>query len=113
VFENRVPRRIFGLKRDELRGEWKQLNNEEINNVFSFNVFWVIKWRMSWLGQVAHIGSGDLYTGFWWGNLRVRDHLEDSNVDERLILSWTFRKWYVGAWTGLSWLRRRGGGGKL
>ena len=30
-------------------------------------------------------------TGFWWGNLRERDHLEDSGVDGRIILRWTFR----------------------
>jgi hypothetical protein len=36
------------------------------------------------------------------GNLRERDHLEDSNVDGRIILRWIFRKWDVGAWTGLS-----------
>jgi hypothetical protein len=32
VFENRLLRRIFGLKRDEVRGEWKKLQNEEIND---------------------------------------------------------------------------------
>jgi hypothetical protein len=32
----------------------------------------------------------------WWGNLRERDHLEDSGVDDRLILRWIFRKWDVG-----------------
>jgi len=31
--------------------------------------------------------------------------LEDSKVNGRITLKWTFRKWYVGAWTGLSWLR--------
>jgi hypothetical protein len=34
------------------------------------------------------------YTGFWCGNLRERDHLEDPGVDER-ILRWIFRKWDV------------------
>jgi hypothetical protein len=32
-------------------------------------------------------------TGFWWGNLRERDHLEDLGVDGRIILRWIFRKW--------------------
>jgi len=31
--------------------------------------------------------------GFWWGNLRERDHLEDPRVDGRIILRWIFRKW--------------------
>ena len=36
------------------------------------------------------------YTGFWWGNLTDRDHLEDPSVDGRIILRWVFRKWHVG-----------------
>jgi len=35
VFENRVPRRIFGLKRDEEAGEWRKLHNEEFNDLYS------------------------------------------------------------------------------
>jgi hypothetical protein len=31
--------------------------------------------------------------GFWWGNLRERDHMEDPGVDGRIILRWIFRKW--------------------
>ena len=54
-----------------------------------------------------------MYTGFWWGNLRKRDHLGDSGVDERIIIRWIFRKWDVGAWTGSMWLRLWTGGGHL
>jgi len=39
-------------------------------------------------------------TGYKWGNLRGRDHLEDPNVDVRVILRWIFRKSDVGVWTG-------------
>jgi hypothetical protein len=35
VFENRVLRRIFGPKRDEVRGEWKKLHSEELHNLYS------------------------------------------------------------------------------
>ena len=45
--------------------------------------------------------------------LRERDHLEDSGVDERIILRWIFRKWDVGAWTRSSWMRIGTGGEHL
>jgi hypothetical protein len=35
---------------------------------------------------------GELHTGFWWGNLREKDHLEDISIDWRIILKWTFKK---------------------
>jgi len=44
---------------------------------------------------------GEAYTGFWWGNLRERDHLEDTYVDGKIILRWVFRKWDVG---GKDWI---------
>jgi hypothetical protein len=48
---------------------------------------------------------GEAYRGFWWGNLKERDHLGDLGVDRNIILRWIFRKWDVGLWTGSSWLR--------
>ena len=47
-----------------------------------------------------------MYTGFWWRNLKERDHLEDPDVNGKIILRWIFMKWDVGAWTGSSWLGR-------
>jgi hypothetical protein len=38
----------------------------------------------------------DVYTRFWWENLRGRDHLEDQGIDGRIILRWIFRKWEGG-----------------
>jgi hypothetical protein len=52
-------------------------------------------------------------TGFWWENLRKRDHLVDPYVDGRIILRRIFRKRDVGVWTGLSWFRIETGGGHL
>jgi len=40
---------------------------------------------------------GELYTGFWWGNLKERDLFEDPSIDGRIILRWIFRKWDLGA----------------
>jgi hypothetical protein len=45
------------------------------------------------------------------GNLWERDYWGDTGVDGRIILGWIFRKWDVGVWTGLSWLRIETGGG--
>jgi len=52
-------------------------------------------------------------TGFWWENLRERDHLDEPDVDGRVILRWVIRKWDVGERTGLIWLRIRTVGGYL
>jgi hypothetical protein len=49
-------------------------------------------------------------TGFWWGNVKETDYLADPDVVERIIFRWIFRKWDVGAWTGL--IRHRIGTGK-
>ena len=54
-----------------------------------------------------------MYRGFWWGNLRERDHLKDPDINGRLILRWIFRKWDKGTWTGLIWLRIGTGGRNL
>ena len=101
--ENRVLRRIFGAKRDEVTGEWRKLHNDELNDLYcSPNIVRVIKWRrIRWVGHVARMGGGEAYTGFWWGNLRERDRLGDPGVDGRIILSWIFRKWEVG---GMDWI---------
>jgi hypothetical protein len=37
-----------------------------------------------------------VYTGFWWGNLRKGDHMNDPGINRRIILRWIFRKWDVG-----------------
>jgi hypothetical protein len=59
VFDNRVLRRIFGPKRDEVTRDWRKLHNEELLNLyFSPNIFRMIKpRRMSWAGQVARMGE--------------------------------------------------------
>ena len=66
MFENRVLRRIFGPKRDEVTGEWRKLHNDEFNNLYCPpNIVQVIKSiRIIWAGHVAHMGE-------WRGVYRV------------------------------------------
>jgi hypothetical protein len=57
VFENRVLRRVFGPKRDEVRGEWRKLHNKELNKLYSLpSIARVVKSRrMKWAGHVARM----------------------------------------------------------
>ena len=115
VQENRVLRRIFGPKRDEVTGEWRKLHNEELNDLYSSpNTVRVIKSRSrKWEGHVARMGErsgvyrvlvgkpvGQRSLGrprrSWEGNIKM-------DLQE---VGW-------GAWTGLIWLRIGTGGGYL
>jgi len=60
VFQNRMPRRVFGPKRNEITGEWRKLRNEEFSDLYSLpSIVWVVKSRrMRWAGYVARMGEG-------------------------------------------------------
>ena len=92
VFANRVLRRIFGPKREEVRGEWGKLRKEGLKDLYcSPIIVRVIKSRrMRWAGHAARWVRGKVYTGFGWGDLRECDHLEDTDVSG-MILKWIFR----------------------
>jgi hypothetical protein len=59
VFGNRVLRRIFGPKRDEVTGDWRKLHNEELRSLYSSpSIIRMIKSRrMRWIGHVARRGE--------------------------------------------------------
>jgi hypothetical protein len=87
-------REIFGSKWDEVTWNWRKLYNEELNELHCTpNILRVIKSRrMRWAGHVALTRRGEGRAGFWWGNLRERDHLGDPGVDGRIILRRIFKK---------------------
>jgi hypothetical protein len=97
VFESRVLRKIFGPKREE-DGLWRKLHNDELHNLYSLpNIVTGIKSRrMRWARHVAHVGEGRgmmnfsrVFTGFWLGGLKGRDHWENLGVGWRITLRWT------------------------
>jgi len=55
-------------------------------------------------GHAAFMGRGKVCTGFWWGDLKERDHLVDLGVDGWIILKWIIKKLDRETWTGLIWL---------
>jgi hypothetical protein len=89
-FENRVMRRIFGPKREE-DGSWRKLHNDELHSLRSSpNIVRAIKSRrMRGAGHVVRRGREEMFTGFWLGVPKARDHWEDLGVGGRITLRWT------------------------
>ena len=115
VFENRVLRRVFGPKRDEVTGEWRKLHNEELSDLYSLpNIVRVVKSRrMRWVGHVARMGEGRGVHRFLVGKPegkrplgRPRHRWEDN-------IKWFLRTWEGVLGTGWSWLRIGTCGGHL
>jgi hypothetical protein len=75
VFENRVLRRIFGSKRDEVTGGWRKLHNEKLHDLYSSpSIIRIIKSRrMRWAGHVARMGRRGTRIDYWWESQREGD----------------------------------------
>jgi hypothetical protein len=114
VVENRVLRRIFGPKRDEVTGEWRRLHNEELNDLYSSpNTIRVIKSRrLRWAGHVVRMGEGRGSYRILVGRHEGRNHLGDPGIAGANI-KMDLEEVGWGAWTELSWLRIGTRGGLL
>ena len=66
MFENRVLRRVFGPKREEVTGEWRKLHNEKISDLYSLpNIVRLVKSRrIDGRGMWCVWGRGEVCTGF-------------------------------------------------
>jgi hypothetical protein len=115
VFENRVLRRIFGPKRDEVRGEWRKSHSEELNNLNSSPyIIRLIKSRgTSWAGHVARMGEEikvyKILVGKSDGKKplgRPRRRWEDGIRIDLVGIGW-------GVYSGPIWLKIETGGGLL
>ena len=115
MFENRVLRKVFGPKRDEMTGEWRKLHNEELNDLYSSpNIVRAVKSRrMRWAGHVARMGEDRGVHRVLVGKPEGNSHWGDQNVDGTVILIWILRKLEGVVGTGWSWLRIGTGGGHL
>jgi hypothetical protein len=97
---------MFGTKREQ-DGSWRKLHNDELHNLYfsSIIVRMIKSRRMRLAGRVARMGEGEVFTGFWLGGPKGRDHWEDLGVGGRITLSWTLgRKGSMGR-IGFGWLR--------
>jgi hypothetical protein len=76
VFENRVLKGIFGLKRDEVTGGWRKLHNEELCDLYSSpSIIRIIKSRrIRWTGYVARMRRRGTHVDYWQESQRERDH---------------------------------------
>jgi hypothetical protein len=75
VFGNRVLRRIFVPKRDEVTGEWRKLHNEELRDLYSFpSIIRIIKSRrMRWAGYVTRRGGRGTRISYWFESQKEKD----------------------------------------
>jgi hypothetical protein len=98
VFENRVLRRIFGPKRDEVTGDWRKLHKGELRNLYSSpDIIRHIKsMRMRWAGYVARMAEERKVYRFLVGKPEGKDHLKDQVVDGMRYQNGPWRHWLGG-----------------
>jgi hypothetical protein len=94
MFENRVLRRIFGPKNDEVMGEWRKLRNEELHDLYSSqSVIRMIKLRrVRWVGHVSRMGKKRNTYRLSMGKTERKRPLERPRQRWWIILRWILEK---------------------
>jgi hypothetical protein len=115
VFENRVLRKIFGPKRDEVTGKWRKLHNEELHNLYSSPdiIRQVKSRRMRWAGHVARMGEERKMYKVLVGKPEGKRPLGRPRRRWEDGIRMDLREIGLGVWTGFDWLRTGTGGGLL
>jgi hypothetical protein len=90
VFENRVLRRIFGPKRDEVKGKWRKLHNEELHFLYSSPdiIRQVKSRRMRWAGHVVRMREERKVYKVLVGKPKGKNHLEDQGIGGKMGSEW-------------------------
>jgi hypothetical protein len=107
VFENRVLRRMFGPKGDEVTGEWRTLHIGELHDLYSSQdiIRQVKSRRMRWAGHVARTEEGRNVYRVSVRKPEGKCHLVDQGVDGRMGSKWTSGRLVGWVWSGFTWLR--------
>jgi hypothetical protein len=89
---------ILRSKKEEAKGDWRKLHNEELHDLCLFA-------DITGVGRMGEAcGSSTIYTGFWLENLKERDFLDDLGIEGRILLKWVSMQ-DGNVYTGLMWLR--------
>jgi hypothetical protein len=99
VFKNRVLKRIFRPKSDEIIEGWRNLRNEDLYST-SRQIQSNDQVKEDEIGRARSKHERGVHTGFWYENLKERGRWEDINVDGRILLKWILDK-YDG---GMDWI---------
>jgi len=103
VFQNRALRKVFGSEKDKVTGECRRhivrrfivcfcsCDQIKKNDMVCVCVCVCARVRMCVRVCVCVCMEGEVHIGFWWGNLRDKDHLGDLGID-RIVLTWIFKK---------------------
>jgi hypothetical protein len=115
VFENRVLRRMFGPKWDEVTGECRKLHNRELHNLYSSTdiIRQIKSRRMRWAGHVVCMGEGRSLCRVLVRQPMKEDHLKDQGVEGRMGSKWTLGRLVGRVWSGFTSLRIGTVGGLL